>query len=133
MQTILNSSVAAERTLAIPFVPEAGNENARRLGAAASAPVSSREEIRNGAVWEIRVRVRFDKASGALESHRGWIRDFYPIGPQTVRMTVPSGRRVTKVELLRAEKTVRFAQRSGAIEFTIPGVLDYEVAALYAG
>jgi hypothetical protein len=30
---------------------------------------------RNGAVWEVRVRVRFDKASGALESHRGWVFD----------------------------------------------------------
>jgi hypothetical protein len=28
---------------------------------------------KNNDVWEIRVLVRFDKASGALESHRGWI------------------------------------------------------------
>jgi len=27
----------------------------------------------NGAVWEVRVRVRFDDAGQALESHRGWI------------------------------------------------------------
>ncbi len=38
---------------------------------------------RNGAVWEIRVRVRFDKASGALESHRGWVfeNEAYVEGP----------------------------------------------------
>ena len=28
---------------------------------------------RNNEIWEIRVVVRFDKAAGALESHRGWV------------------------------------------------------------
>jgi hypothetical protein len=64
--------------------------------------------------------------------HRGWIRNFYPIGPQKVRLTLPAGRRVTRVELLRAEKDIPFRFAAGAIEFTIPGVLDYEVAAIYA-
>ena len=64
--------------------------------------------------------------------HRGWIRDFYPIGEQKVRMSLPQGRRVTRVELLRAEKDIPFAGGTGTIEFTIPRVLDYEVAALYA-
>ncbi|MEX2561483.1 MAG: hypothetical protein WD403_16280 [Pirellulales bacterium] len=31
------------------------------------------EARKNNEVWEVRVRVVFDKASGALESHRGWI------------------------------------------------------------
>ena len=64
--------------------------------------------------------------------HRGWIRQFYPIGAQKVRMVLPGGRRVTRVELLRAEATVPFQQRGGAIEFTIPRITDYEVAALHA-
>jgi len=64
--------------------------------------------------------------------HRGWLRKFYPIGAQKVTMTLPPGRRVTRVELLRAEKDIPFTQRAAAIEFTIPGVLDYEVAALYS-
>jgi hypothetical protein len=64
--------------------------------------------------------------------HRGWIRDFYPIANQRVRMTLPPGRRVTRVELLRAESNIPFTIAAGAIEFTIPRVLDYEVAALYA-
>jgi hypothetical protein len=63
--------------------------------------------------------------------HRGWIRQFYPIGPQKVRMAVPAGRRVTRVELLRAETTVPFVRRGDAVEFTIPRVVDYEVAGLY--
>jgi hypothetical protein len=39
---------------------------------------------------------------------------------------------VTRVELLRAEKNIPFTGGSGSIEFTIPGVLDYEVAALHS-
>jgi hypothetical protein len=64
--------------------------------------------------------------------HRGWIRKFYPIGPQTVRMTLPAGRRVTRVELLRAERQIPFAGGTRTVEFTIPRVVDYEVAALYS-
>jgi hypothetical protein len=64
--------------------------------------------------------------------HRGWIRNFYPIGAQKVRMSLPQGRRVTRVELLRAEASIPFIGGIGKIEFTIPKVLDYEVAALYS-
>jgi hypothetical protein len=64
--------------------------------------------------------------------HRGWIRNFYPIGAQKVRMTLPAGRRVTRVELLQAEKDIPFRSAGGSIEFTIPKILDYEVAAMYS-
>jgi hypothetical protein len=64
--------------------------------------------------------------------HRGWIRNFYPIGGQKVRMTIPAGRRATRVELLRAERDVPFRVSAGAIEFTIPKVVDYEVAAIHS-
>jgi Beta-galactosidase trimerisation domain len=64
--------------------------------------------------------------------HRGWIREFYPIGGQKVRMSLPPGRRVTRVELLRAETSIPFTGGSGITEFTIPKVVDYEVAALYS-
>ncbi len=64
--------------------------------------------------------------------HRGWIRNFYPIGPQKVRMSLPQGRRVTRVELLRANTNIPFNGGAGTIEFTIPNVLDYEVAALHS-
>jgi len=64
--------------------------------------------------------------------HRGWLRNFYPIGPQKVRMKLPAGRRVARVELLQAEVDVPFRMVNGAIEFTIPKVLDYEVAALHS-
>jgi hypothetical protein len=64
--------------------------------------------------------------------HRGWLRAFYPIGEQRVRLTLPSNRKVTRVELLRAEKDIQFEVAGGALSFTIPGVLDYEVAAIYS-
>ena len=64
--------------------------------------------------------------------HRGWIREFYLIGAQKVRMTLPAGRLVTRVELLRAGTDIPFHIAGATIEFTIPGVLDYEVAAMYS-
>jgi hypothetical protein len=64
--------------------------------------------------------------------HRGWLRTFYPIGAQKVRMALPKGRKVTRVELLRAERQIPFTGGTGFVEFTIPRVVDYEVAALYA-
>lgn len=65
-------------------------------------------------------------------AHRGWLREFYPIGAQRVRMQLPGGRRATRVELLAAEKDVPFRLSGGAIEFTIPEVRDYEVAAIHS-
>jgi hypothetical protein len=64
--------------------------------------------------------------------HRGWIREFFPIGPQKVRMRLPEGRRVTRAELLRAETDVAFRVTGNVVELTVPKVLDYEVAAIYS-
>lgn len=63
---------------------------------------------------------------------RGWLSEFYPIGAQVVRLTLPAGRRVSRVELLRAEMDVPFRAVPGGVEFTVPGVVDYEVAAIHA-
>ena len=49
-----------------------------------------------------------------------------------VRMKLPAGSKVARVELLRAEVDVPFRIAQGAITFTIPGIVDYEVAALHA-
>jgi len=54
------------------------------------------------------------------------------VGEQKVRMILPSGRSVVRVELLRSERVIAFRQDGNTVEFTIPGVDDYEVAALYA-
>jgi hypothetical protein len=64
--------------------------------------------------------------------HRGAIRVFYPIGPQTVRFEIPAGRTVSRVQLLKSETDIPFKRVDGGIEFTIPSVTAYEVAAIYA-
>jgi hypothetical protein len=64
--------------------------------------------------------------------HKGSIRRFYPIGARKVRMKVPAARKVSRVELRRAEKDLPFRQTSATIEFTIPSIADYEVAAMYS-
>jgi hypothetical protein len=65
-------------------------------------------------------------------AYKGWIREFYPIGPQTVRLKLPQGRKISRVELLSAETGVPFHVSGGTVSFTVPKVVDYEVAALYA-
>jgi len=41
----------------------------------AGATVMLEQARKSGAAWEIRIRVRFDEASGALQSHLNWIMD----------------------------------------------------------
>jgi Hypothetical glycosyl hydrolase 6/Beta-galactosidase trimerisation domain len=65
--------------------------------------------------------------------HRGWIRDFYAIGPQKVRLALPAGTRVQGVELLRAGTNLPHRLSNGTLEFTVPKVLDYEIAAITVG
>ncbi|MCW5978101.1 MAG: beta-galactosidase trimerization domain-containing protein [Bryobacteraceae bacterium] len=62
--------------------------------------------------------------------HRGWLRRHYPIGPQKVRMTLPGGGKPARVELLKAGREVKFSIKGRIIEFTIPRIEDYEIAAI---
>ena len=62
--------------------------------------------------------------------HRGWVRRFYPISAQRVRMKLPAAAQIAKVELLRAETEIPFRQTSATLEFIVPKVSDYEVAAI---
>ncbi len=64
------------------------------------------------------------------EMLRGWFTHAYPLGPQKVRMRLPSGVEISRVELLRARKDVPFSKNEQIVEFVIPDVKDYEVAAL---
>ncbi len=64
-------------------------------------------------------------------AHKGWIRNFHPIGPQQVRMRLPKGVDIARIELLRAETPIPHRTSEGIVSFTIPRVDDYEVAALY--
>lgn len=64
--------------------------------------------------------------------HKGWIREFYPIGEQTVSLRLPQGTKIKQVELLCAAKSIPFHVSGSTVSFTIPRILDYEVAALSA-
>jgi hypothetical protein len=63
-------------------------------------------------------------------THRGWYREFYPIAEQRVRFDLPGDRKVTRVDLLKVEATIPFRRTDRGVEFTIPSVTDYEVAAI---
>jgi hypothetical protein len=64
--------------------------------------------------------------------HKGYIRKFYPIGEQKVNMTLPRSVKITRVELLCAERDIPFVQKDRTVEFAVPRVEDYEVAALHS-
>ncbi|HWB83845.1 MAG TPA: alpha-amylase family protein [Bryobacteraceae bacterium] len=61
---------------------------------------------------------------------KGWFHENYAIGPQRVTMQLPQGAKVKEVRLLRAETNVKHTLESGTLEFTIPEVQDYEIAAI---
>jgi hypothetical protein len=61
---------------------------------------------------------------------RGHMRKLVPLGPQTVRVTVPDGARVRTARLLRAGTTVDIRRDGRAIEIVVPRVDLHEVVAL---
>jgi hypothetical protein len=60
----------------------------------------------------------------------GAFRRNYPVGAQTVRMTLADAKPVRAARLLRAGVELPFRQNGNVVEFTVPAVNDYEVAAL---
>jgi len=61
---------------------------------------------------------------------RGWMTRNYPIGAQKVRFAVPEGTHVSRVLLLRGARNAPFIRKGNVIEFSVPQVVDYEVAAI---
>jgi hypothetical protein len=57
------------------------------------------------------------------------VRKHYPLGPQTVRMTLPADTRIRRARLLRADTDLVFRQDGRQLSFTVPGLMEYEVAA----
>jgi hypothetical protein len=60
----------------------------------------------------------------------GWMQSVEPLGPQRVSMKLPAAVRVQSVELLRAERHVPFHLEDHVLQFTVPSLEDYEVAAV---
>jgi hypothetical protein len=51
-------------------------------------------------------------------AHRGWVREFYPIGEQRVQFRLPAGRRVTRVRTASYRKRHSIS-RSGGIRWSL--------------
>ncbi len=66
-------------------------------------------------------------------AHHASMQSVYPLGSQTVRMKLPQGARAKSVELLRGGQSLPFDPQSEVLQFTIPRVHDYEVAAITVG
>lgn len=64
------------------------------------------------------------------DAQHGWLQSTFPLGAQQVAMKLPPGVRVTSVELLKAETTVPHHFGDQVLHFTVPGLDDYEVAAI---
>jgi len=60
----------------------------------------------------------------------GWLQTESQVGAQRVRMKLPAGVGVRSVELLRSGQKPAFALREQVLQFTVPGLGDYEVAAI---
>jgi Hypothetical glycosyl hydrolase 6/Trehalose utilisation len=61
---------------------------------------------------------------------RGTYTEPYPLGPLTVRMTLPAGSNASKVHLLARDTMLPATRSDTTIEFTVPEVRDYEVATI---
>ena len=87
-------------------------QNAIRWVAGAGSPVTiTGEGVIESFAWETQAGFAVHVLNYTNPAmHRGWIREFYPIGPQKIKMSLPQGRRVTRVELLRSEKNIPFTQ-----------------------
>jgi hypothetical protein len=105
-------------------------QNAIRWVAGPGAPVTVEGDgVIETFAWETQAGIAIHVLNYTNPAmHRGWIRRYYPIGEQKVTVKLPAGRRVKRVELLRTERDVRFRVAGGVLEFTIPRVVDYEVA-----
>jgi hypothetical protein len=54
----------------------------------------------------------------------------YSVGPQKVRMVLADGKPIKSARLLWANQPLKFTQKGNVVEFTMPNLVDYEVAAL---
>lgn len=61
---------------------------------------------------------------------RGPALEILPLRAQQVRWELAAGFRPSRLRLLRSEREIRFTRSGAAIQFTIPEISDYEVAAI---
>jgi hypothetical protein len=61
---------------------------------------------------------------------KGPYRDFFPVGPQTIRMRLPGDVKVKRARLLVADKEIAMEHAGSTASMTVPSVLDHEVVAI---
>ncbi len=66
-------------------------------------------------------------------AHHGWLESVDALAPQRVTLKLPDGVHVRAVELLRSAQTPRFTFANQVLEFTVPSLAEYEVAAITVG
>jgi hypothetical protein len=80
------------------------------------------------------------KNAGAITVHlvnltnpmamKGPYRDFFPVGPHTVRLRMPSGVQAKSARLLAADKVVALEHTGALVTVKVPSILDHEVVAI---
>jgi hypothetical protein len=61
---------------------------------------------------------------------KGPYRAFFPVGPHTVRISLPSDLQVKKARLLVAETNVDLSRSGGVLTVHLPSILDHEVVVI---
>jgi hypothetical protein len=61
---------------------------------------------------------------------KGPYRDFFPVGPQTVRLRLPSDAHAKRARLLAADKDIAIERSGGRLSVRVPSILDHEVLAI---
>ena len=61
---------------------------------------------------------------------KGPYRDFFPVGPHTVRVRLPAGVAAKRARLLAADKEVAMERAGSAVSVTVPSIRDHEVVAI---
>jgi hypothetical protein len=64
------------------------------------------------------------------QTMRGTYTKVSPLGPQTVKMALPAGTKISKVQLLVAGASPAFTHTDDGVSFTVPRLNDYEVAVI---
>lgn len=61
---------------------------------------------------------------------KGPYRDFFPVGPHTVRLKLPSDLQVRRARLLVADRNLDFTHAASMLIVRVPSILDHEVVAI---
>jgi hypothetical protein len=61
---------------------------------------------------------------------KGPYRDFFPVGPHTIRLRLPGDVHAKRARLLVADKNVAIERASSTVSISVPSILDHEVVAI---